>query len=623
VNLLFPLGMAALGALVPLVALYLLKQKRVEQKVPTNFLWARAVEDLRASSLFQRLRAGILLLLQAIAVALFALAAAGASLALRVGDAPRRLIVLLDRSASMKCTDEADGRSRIDVAKELARRQADALAGADEMMVVAFDVRAEVTASFTSDAARLRRAIDGISARDLPTRAADALTLAVSFARATQGFDAQILLYSDGALESDLPSVPFPVQFAKVGTSGANQGITGVQVARAPGERAQVFVRVENGSAEAVERTVALRRGKETLDARAVSLPADGAATAFFELPEPETAEPVVLTAAIDGSDVLAADDSASFVLRPAVPRTGLLVASGPRIYLDPAKIERLHPGLALAAVSPEEAAATFAKGDASVDFVCYDGVEPKELPPVAAQLYVDAAPPGSGLVRGPAQQYPIVIDWDRRHPTTARCQFDDLLVTESWKVGGSERSRTLVDSTGGPLALLTPVPGREVVVLAFSPANSNLPLKLSWPLFLANTLDFLLSRTERSGEEPVLATGAPLSLVPHGRVKVTSPSGVAAEVDRDDRGRAVFTATDEAGVWTVKDGDGPADVRAYALLSASEIRVAPRERLTLGGAPVESSARDARGGVLLRDPLLLAALGVLMIEWAIWCSRR
>jgi hypothetical protein len=622
VSLLFPLGMAALGALVPLLALYLLKQKRIELKVPTNFLWARAVEDLRASSLFQRLRATLLLFLQAAAIALFALAAAGASLDLRLGDTPRHVILLVDRSASMKSADE-DGRTRIDVAKDLAHERANALSTADEMMIVGFDVKAEVAAAFTGDKARLSSVIDSLAARDLPTKAADALMLAVSFAQASKGFDTEIVVLSDGRVEEDLPPVPFPVTYLKVGRSGANQGIASLQVSRTPGEKAQVFVHVENGSAEPVERNVALRQGAKLLDARALAMAADGGATAFFELEDPTGPEPQELTVSLEGKDVLAADDSVSFVLRPAVPRTGLVVAAEPSLWLDPKKLERLHPGLALTTVTPEEAAAKIASGDAAVDFICYAGVEPKELPPVAAQLYIDAVPPGSGLVRGAAQQYPIVVDWDRTHPATARCQFDDLLITESTKLGGTERSRVLIDSTGGPLALLTPVPGREVVVLAFSPGKSNFPLKLSWPLFLANTLDFLLARTERAGEEPVTKTGSPLVLGTGEAAAVTSPSGEKSDVKPDARGRLVFNATDEAGLWRAKRGDGPEDVRAYALLDPAEIRVAPKDQLVVGGDKLPAAPRATQRNLLLRDPLLVAALAILVLEWAIWCGRR
>ena len=622
-SLLFPLGMAALGALVPLLALYLLKQKRIEQKVPANFLWARAVEDLRASSLFQRLRATLLLILQAAAILLFALAAAGASLDLDLGSAPRHVIVLLDRSASMKSADEDDGRTRFDAARDLALTQADGLSAADEMMVIAYDVHAEVAAAFTGDKGRLSSVLRGLSARDLPTKVADALMLAVSFAQASKGFDCEIVLLSDGAVEAELPPVPYPVKFVKLGKSGANAGIASLSVARTPGEATHVFAKIENAGREPVERTVVLSRGGETLDARAVTLPGRGSATAFFELAETAATEPHVFSVALQGKDVLAADDRVDFVIRPFVPRAGLLVAEERSIYLDPAKVERLHPGLALTPVSPAEAVAALAKGDPVIDFVCYDGVQPKELPPVAAQLYIDAVPPGSGLVRGETQQFPIVIDWDRTHPATARCQFDDLLVTEAPKLTGFERSRVLIESTGGPLALLTPVPGREVVVLAFAPSKSNFPLKLSWPLFLANTLDFLLGKTERAGEEPVAKTGEAMLLGAGESARVTAPSGDTTDVAAGTSGRITFAATYDAGVWRATVDKTPEQLRAYALLDGAESDVTPRDQLVLGGDKVAGAQRPTQRNVLLRDPLLLAALGILVLEWALWCSRR
>lgn len=622
-SLLFPLGMAALGALVPLLALYLLKQKRVEQKVPSNFLWARAVEDLRASSLFQRLRATLLLLLQAAAILLFALAAAGASLDLDLGAAPRHVIVLIDRSASMKTADESDGRTRFEAARDLAMTQADGLSVADEMMIVAFDVHAEVAAAFTGDKPRLAATLRGLAARDLPTKVADALMLAVSFAQASKGFDCEILLLSDGAVEAELPPVPYPVKYVRLGKAGANAGVTSLQLSRLPGEATQVFAKVENAGAEAVERTVVIAHGRETLDARAVSLPPRGSATAFFELPESDAKEPQVFSVRLEGKDALAADDLVEFVLRPQVPRAGLLVSEAPAIYLDPAKIERLHPGLALTPVTPEQAVTQLTNGEQVIDFVCYDGVQPKDLPQVAAQLYIDAVPPGSGLVRGATQQFPIVVDWDRTHPATARCQFDDLLVTEAPKLSGFERSRVLIDSTGGPLALLTPVPGREVVVLAFSPAKSNFPLKLSWPLFLANTLDFLLGKTERAGEEPVGKTGEAMTLGSGETARVTTPSGETVDVAAGTNGRLAFAATFDAGVYRAKVGQAPEQIRAYALLDGAESDVTPRDQLVLGGEKIAGAARPTQRNVLLRDPLLLAALGILLLEWALWCSRR
>jgi hypothetical protein len=321
------------------------------------------------------------------------------------------------------------------------------------------------------------------------------------------------------------------------------------------------------------------------------------------------------------------------------VPRTGLVVSEAPSIHLDADRVSRLHPGLTLAHVTPEEARAALAPGStapgageraatgrAAYDLVCFDGVSPDELPAVRAQLYVDALPPGSGLVDLGTMEHPIVVDWDHTHPTMARCQFDDLLVLEARRLGGTERSRVLLESTGGPLALLTPVGGREVVVVAFAPDRSNLPLKLAWPLFLANTLDFLLAGVQREGEEPVLPCGRPLRLTEHegsGGAAVRLPSGDTVTVEPDAAGRLVFAGGDQTGVYEVTGADGRTSLHAFALLSSDEVDVAPRDELVVGGEAVAADPSSLGRRLLLRDALLLAALGLLVLEWSVWCARR
>lgn len=618
---LYALGFAALGMLVPLVVLYLLKQKRQELSVPASFLWQHALEDLRASSLFQRLRTPLLFFLQAASVVLFGLAAAGASLDMAAGDQPRRVIVVVDRSRSMKAADE-DGRTRMDVARDLCRDAIDGLHGSDELMLVTFDGAAEVLVAFTGDEDLLGDAVDALAARDLPSRPAEALRLAGSFAKASPGFVPEVLVISDGAVTGDLPLLSCEVTFVRVGTSDANQGIADAQLTHVPGERPQLFVRVESGSSEPAARMLVLRRDGEIADARRLVLEPGGDAVAFFELEEPEGDAPVLLEAALEGEDVLSADDRVRLVLRPAVPRFGLLVREAPTLHLDARKLEALHPGLAVVEVSPADAVASMDAGT-RIDLVVYDGVAPVALPDVPAQIYVDALPPASGLASPGAQEFPIVIDWDHTHPVTVRCQLDDVLVEESLRLTGHERSEVLVDTTGGPLVLMTPVPGREVLVLAFDPSRSNLPLKLAWPLLLANALDHLLARVQREDEAPVFTTGAPIRIEGGGGFDVETPGGETIAAEPAPDGRPLVAATYDAGLYEVRSSGGGDDVRAFALLDADEVHVAPRDELVLGGDRVQASPGGIRRNLLLRDPLLLLALAVLLLEWALWTSRR
>jgi hypothetical protein len=50
---------------------------------------------------------------------------------------------------------------------------------------------------------------------------------------------------------------------------------------------------------------------------------------------------------------------------------------------------------------------------------------------------------------------------------------------------------------------------------------------------------------------------------------------------------------------------------------------VAPREKLVVGGDAKVSDPAGLRRNLLLRDPLLAAVLGLLLLEWAVWCGRR
>ena len=67
---------AILGALVaiPIILLYILRLRRRETVVSSNFLWQQILRDNEANTPWQRLRRNILLLLQLIILALLVLA---------------------------------------------------------------------------------------------------------------------------------------------------------------------------------------------------------------------------------------------------------------------------------------------------------------------------------------------------------------------------------------------------------------------------------------------------------------------------------------------------------------------------------------------------------------------
>ena len=97
---------------VPIILIWFLRQRREPLTVPTIFLWRRAMEEERVAPILRNLTRSILLLLQLLALLLLVLAAAGAVLNLALGGKSRRVILLVDRCASLG-TVEAGGATRL------------------------------------------------------------------------------------------------------------------------------------------------------------------------------------------------------------------------------------------------------------------------------------------------------------------------------------------------------------------------------------------------------------------------------------------------------------------------------------------------------------------------------
>ncbi len=356
-------ALVAAAVVVPLLlVLYFLKLRRQSLRMPSTMLWRSSTEDLQANVPFQRLRWSALLLLQLLLVATLLAALARPVVQAGRGGASR-MILLIDRSASMNAPDgnrpATPDYSRLDAARDAARETVRRLGRRSEpaeLMIVAFGATPRVLGGFESNRRRLMDAIDAIEPTDEQADLEAALRLAGAFAIRDDTPDAappDVVLFSDGGVGRPMQGsrsdsgflLPMgALRFVGVGpppeTPVDNIGIAAFSARRDyrdPG-RVLIFARLVNAGPSPVDTTVTLRVDGSPAETRSLSIPAataQGLGEAAYTGSQ-EIRASAVLSLTCNRPDDLAADNTAALVVRPpTAPRIGLVhAAPGPDRFL-------------------------------------------------------------------------------------------------------------------------------------------------------------------------------------------------------------------------------------------------------------------------------------------------
>ncbi|HTM56029.1 MAG TPA: BatA and WFA domain-containing protein [Pirellulales bacterium] len=632
-----------LGAIpLAIVLLYFLKLRRAPRTVPSTMLWTRAIEDLRANSIWQRLRIGPLLVLQLLVVGLVGLAL------VRPGWtsgplAGRRLILLIDTSASMSATDVAP--TRLMDAKRRARNLVAEMQPGDTATVISFSDVAHVEQSFTDNRHQLESSLAAIRPTNRTTSLAEALRVTAGLTARTRNTPdadiphveespASVFLFSDGAfpaVESGLLA-NLQLTFVPIGTSEArNIGITAF-VAQGGAEAQtslRVFARIENAGPQAETTGAALYRGDMLIDNKRIEVPARGSAGVEFELEELEADE---LRCVVERGGALALDDQAWIAIDPPLRRTVLLVTPGADALELALGTPRARELAVVEVARPDVLATEEYQKKASQGFYAlaiYDRCSPNAMPQ-ANTLFVGALPPGDLWRKKPPVSAPQIIDSESLHPLLQLVDLSDVNFASATPLEIPPGGRALVTMDAGTLLAIAPREQFQDVVLGTelsaataetsAQANTNWPLRVSFPTFVLNLLGFLAHASD--ARSLVISPGQPIPLAEYtaaSELTITMPSG-RTEALTVSRGQPFhFSATEELGVYHVRAVGYPERRVSVDLLSSPETNITPREQIQIGSAEISGQARWEGNRREMWKLLLLGALGVLAAEWYIY----
>jgi len=593
--------------LIPLLlALYLLKLKRRTQIVSSCMLWDQVIEDMKANTLFQKLRKNLLLPLQIIFLVaiIFAIARPIIQKSTIVA---QNSILIIDGSASMKSTDV--GETRFQKAKQEAIKMVNELRGGGKMMIILAGPYPKIISGLTSDKISLKDSIDKLQAGDTTTDMGKVLRMALSYSKELK--QSEIVILSDGAVNIDenIGSIDTPLRFIKFGSNNANNaGIINIEVNQeAPDTRSDLQVLVHLKNFSRLKRQSALLElylNKKLIDVRQINIEPQERRSVIFDNIKYARG---YIEAVLDLDDDLSVDNRAYYALNDLKPFRILMEGDG-NTFLEKAirsyssEIE-IHKGNDL-------------KDD--YDLAVYDGSLPASLPDKSMILIN----PGASLPYGKLlsqKNEPRVIDWDRSHPIMRFVDLSDLQIDSISNYEMPSWIKPVAETDRGILLWAGENNGRRVVIIPYDThpgALNNFAMLSAFPIFIFNALEWI---AETGKPDTQLKPGEVFSmyLKDQQQPKVRKPNGDEVNAKIKDN-ILVFGDTGEVGIYEFTDKS-----KAFAvnLLDEAESNIQPADRIDISGQEIASSAFTTSNREIWNIILVIAII-VLMAEWWVYNRR-
>lgn len=617
-NFAAPWALAWAALAIPIIGFYILKIRLRQVPVSTTIFWQQIYDEKKPRSWWQNLRHLLSLLAQLLLLILLVLALGAPFWNWEILQA-RRVIVIVDNSASMRATDVTP--TRLDAAKEKALALVSSLRFRDEMAILSAGAQPDVICGLTARERTLREAIQSIKPSDGPTRVKEAVVIAKRLLADVKYGSIVVLTDACFASAQELADDK-QIDMEVVGTRVGNVGIANLQVRRSLLDPVgyEILLEVVNQSEEEVKCRLDVDLNDQPVDVFPLTLkPGE----VWRKAIEKTSVEGGTLVAKLDRADALALDNRAIAILPKREMQKVVLVGSKNLFLRTALKVNSLVE-LSLLETPP----ATY---DPKTIYVFHKSL-PEKLPASGSFLIVDPDKATDRWTIGEKLENPIVAKQDADSPLLRHVRLDNVLLPEAKKLTPIEGAKPLVTAlSGDPLIFAFDSVGQKILVLTVNLDQGDLTFRTAFPILVTNSLGWFGGQSGELRES--LATGAVTSLDLPSR-KADSPALAVISPQGEKRALPVeitkvsLGPLDAVGVWrigaentdTSKSNTASVAELACNLASPkeSDLRV-PKELLGKGETLAAAASYFNRPIWLY---LLFLAFLLFTVEWFLYQRR-
>jgi hypothetical protein len=632
-TLLAPWAFWFLSVIPVIVMLYLLKLKRRPVQVSTLMFWQRVLKESRRRALFQRLRNWLSMLLHLLIFLLILLALAKPEWG-RFIKSGASTVLILDARARMQAM-EKDGQTRFEKAKQMLASYISRAGDQNQMTLLVSHDTPEVIVPFSGNEKAFQQAIASLQ----PTDAAGTLDSTVHLADellSSRAGEKRIVIFTDQkSAISNLNSAEAvgrgqqsEIDFVPTGTPQPNVAITRFAARPLPAspQTSQILLELQNFSNVPANGNVELYLDGNLIDVKPFTLLAHGSKTSIFpSVRQPGENSRGWLIARLDTKDALASDNEAFAVLASRQPARVLLVTRG-NWFLE--KMLAADDLLKFDLLAPDAFESGMAK---NFDAVILDDVMPAGFDLQKTEgnfLFIKKTP----FAENPKPlDQPLITDVDEESPLMRLVNLKNVTFLRALEIPlqgtiGAWHFTAPLRSFDNPLVIAgsREAGGGEqrMVAFSFDIADSDLPLRVAFPLLMSNTLEWLAG--ERSDAASSFQAGAVMELQPKQTIwkeaqRVISPQ---TKIDPSQLARNSFQPL-KNGFYLLQTGENMEWIAVNTFSESESDLLGTNAENTAIEAPAQNPSFALFTSRPLWNYFALAAFALFSLEWWLYHCRR
>ncbi len=588
--------------LIPIIiVMYLLKQKAVETPISSLFLWKEMYRNVEANTPWEKLKKNWLLILQIITIIVLILALASPYIMSGSVGADHAIIVI-DNSASMNAMYD-ENRTRLQYALDEAQDYVRGLKTGTGISIITSNAKATLVLSNSDDKTQAMAELKAIENTYINGDCIAGLEMVKSMQ--TQWDSVETVCFTDTnvsmeQVEGYIVDVYVPMDNASVDYvgHGTNNG------------KLIVLAKISNYGTQELTADVNLYGDDALLQIKTVTVATGVSQVIYFDNVD---FDGDALRVELTCQDAIKEDNTCYDVLQDEQVIEVLLMTDA-NVYLE--KALELVEGIQVTKSNDISSFAEFMNQE--YDLYIFDGMVPDVLPAEGNMIFMNVECDSLYETISPLGGVMVSAD---EHAVTE--YLDDLSfgvsnVTALQKPDWAESFLKAGESCVGFIGKLG---NQTICVIGFDFHNSDLPLKMEFPILIYNIIQECIS----SGlvGDTVINAGDTVSV--NGKLNVALPTVTKPDGTTQELGdyRMNYTDTYQLGVYHMEQSQGNETVKgAFAVNFPATESVITQAPSAMAQEDFEGVRTTVNGMMNLRNIVILIALALLGVEWIAYIRR-